>query len=52
MQNGGKYSAELTKRCSHLVCDISCLFVVLDIKLPTCMVVFAILALSDLSSEF
>ncbi|XP_011091797.1 DNA topoisomerase 2-binding protein 1-A isoform X2 [Sesamum indicum] len=21
MQNGGKYSAELTKRCTHLVCD-------------------------------
>ncbi|CAA0827245.1 transcription coactivators [Striga hermonthica] len=26
MQNGGKYSAELTKRCSHLVCDISFMF--------------------------
>ncbi|KAK6143199.1 hypothetical protein DH2020_023547 [Rehmannia glutinosa] len=26
MQNGGKYSAELTKRCTHLVCDISFVF--------------------------
>lgn len=23
IQNGGKYSAELTKKCTHLVCDIS-----------------------------
>lgn len=23
VQNGGKYSAELTKKCTHLVCDIS-----------------------------
>lgn len=22
-QNGGKYSAELTKKCTHLICDIS-----------------------------
>lgn len=40
VQNGGIYSAELTKRCSHLICDISCAWVsvflfVLDINLPT-----------------
>jgi hypothetical protein len=23
LQNGGKYSAELTKKCTHLICDIS-----------------------------
>ncbi|KAH6769080.1 hypothetical protein C2S51_014416 [Perilla frutescens var. frutescens] len=26
VQNGGIYSAELTKRCSHLICDISLVF--------------------------
>ncbi|KAG6416172.1 hypothetical protein SASPL_123596 [Salvia splendens] len=25
VQNGGIYSSELTKTCSHLICDISCL---------------------------
>lgn len=23
VQNGGKYSPELTKKCTHLICDIS-----------------------------
>ncbi|KAG8363676.1 hypothetical protein BUALT_Bualt19G0047200 [Buddleja alternifolia] len=26
IQNGGKYSAELTKKCTHLICDISLFF--------------------------
>lgn len=25
LQNGGEYSAELTKKCTHLICDISCI---------------------------
>ncbi|KHG06354.1 DNA topoisomerase 2-binding 1 [Gossypium arboreum] len=33
IQNGGKYSAELTKKCTHLICDISFLKVT-SIKLP------------------
>ncbi|KAL6548810.1 hypothetical protein OROHE_008655 [Orobanche hederae] len=28
-QNGGKYTAELSKRCTHLVCDISFVFFLL-----------------------
>lgn len=23
IENGGQYSAELTKKCTHLICDIS-----------------------------
>lgn len=29
-QNGGKYSAELTKKCTHLISDISFLMVCSD----------------------
>lgn len=40
IQNGGIYSAELTKRCSHLICDISCL-VVLFVWISACPLLFA-----------
>ncbi|KAK6121566.1 hypothetical protein DH2020_044686 [Rehmannia glutinosa] len=48
MQNGGKYSAELTKRCTHLVCDISFVFSLLlcILILPTGVMVCGSYALS------
>ncbi|KAJ0085046.1 hypothetical protein Patl1_08273 [Pistacia atlantica] len=31
IQNGGKYSPELTKKCTHLICDISFFYFFLDV---------------------
>ncbi|KAL2458112.1 transcription coactivator [Abeliophyllum distichum] len=33
VQNGGKYSAELTKRCTHLICQISYVFFFIHLHL-------------------
>lgn len=33
IQNGGKYSAELTKLCTHLICEISLILQLIILKI-------------------
>ncbi|KAL7208690.1 hypothetical protein ACSBR1_030429 [Camellia fascicularis] len=54
VQNGGKYSAELTKKCTHLVCDISYgyLLKVTNTRSPNDGVIFISLHVNGLINLF